>query len=164
MNYDPNAAAHIVRLNGGSLVGNTRFQKTTYFLEALDVGFGFDFDYHYYGPYCDDLKISIEDSVFLGLISSELGTTNSGNEYSRYDLIDDPITDDASDQKREIILEILRNYDSVSLEIAATADFLKNNGSEQDFWEETKKRKASKCTEFYLERAEKILEALEQIS
>ena len=32
--------ARLVHLNGGHLVGKTRLQKSTYFLEAMEAGFG----------------------------------------------------------------------------------------------------------------------------
>ena len=44
-----------------SLVGRTRFQKTAYFLEAAGVGYGFDFSYHYYGPYSEELAVAVSD-------------------------------------------------------------------------------------------------------
>ena len=50
MTQDAADVAKVIELNGGELIGRTRLQKTFYFLERLGVGFGFDFQYHHYGP------------------------------------------------------------------------------------------------------------------
>jgi hypothetical protein len=47
---DTTDVVRLVRSNGGSLVGDTRLQKSAYFLEKLGAGFGFPFSYHHYGP------------------------------------------------------------------------------------------------------------------
>jgi len=60
--------AEIVALNGGWLRGKTRLQKTAYFLEANKLGYGFDFGYHYYGPYNEDVTIAVDDAWVRDLI------------------------------------------------------------------------------------------------
>jgi len=41
---------HLIRLNGGRVIGKTRLQKTAYLLESIGRGFSLEFDYHHYGP------------------------------------------------------------------------------------------------------------------
>ena len=60
--------AEIVTLNGGCLREKTRLQKTAYFLEANNLGYGFDFGYHYYGLYSEDVTIAVDDAWVRNLI------------------------------------------------------------------------------------------------
>jgi uncharacterized protein YwgA len=59
---DVNTVRRIVKLNGGRLTGKTRLQKSAYFLESYDVGFGLEFEYHHYGPYSEELASLAEDA------------------------------------------------------------------------------------------------------
>ena len=68
----------IVRLNGGIVVGKTRLQKTAYFLKSRNVGYGFNFAYHYYGPYSEELRIAAEDAAALKMIEIETRTRQFG--------------------------------------------------------------------------------------
>jgi hypothetical protein len=63
--------AKILHLNGGELIGKTRLQKSFYFLEKIGVGFGFNFQYHHYGPYSEELTTAAQDAIALGLVKQE---------------------------------------------------------------------------------------------
>jgi hypothetical protein len=65
---DVNTVRRIVKLNGGRLTGKTRLQKSAYFLESYDVGFGLEFEYHHYGPYSEELASLAEDARDLQLM------------------------------------------------------------------------------------------------
>src|SRR5437879_1961262 len=73
--------AGLVKLNGGRLVGRTRLQKSVYLLRLCGVDLGFDFDYHYYGPYSEELASAARDAEALDLIEVEW-KTSYGNEYA----------------------------------------------------------------------------------
>src|ERR1017187_3825518 len=76
------SVVRIVRLNGGRLIGKTRLQKTTYFLEALDAGFGFEFSYHHYGPYSEELGIVADDAKASGILVIDWDRAQDGAEYA----------------------------------------------------------------------------------
>lgn len=65
--------------------------------------------------------------------------------------------------KRSRILKILDNYDSISLELAATADFLSKNGFQKDPWKETTSRKDDKATADRVSKAKLLLADLRKL-
>lgn len=154
-----NAMAKVVQLNGRRLVGKTRLQKTLYFLEELEVGFGLGFDYYHYGPYSEELSIATDDAQALSLIDIDWKVTSAGTKYAVFSSKKEQYEDEL-DSRRQKILKYLSEYDAITLEIAATADYLSKNGFPDRKWEETRRRKPEKTTE---ERAGKAEELLQQL-
>lgn len=148
------AVAGLVHLNGGKLVGKTRLQKSVYLLKLCGVDLGFDFDYHHYGPYSEDLSIASRDAEILGNLEVEW-RNSYGNEYAIFhsrtsvDLPQEPKIRDA--------LAIMGGYEATVLELAATADFLSKNGYSDDPWKETSRRKATKVTTDRVAQSKKLL-------
>jgi uncharacterized protein YwgA len=152
--------AGLVKLNGGKLVGRTRLQKSVYLLKLCGIDLGFDFDYHYYGPYSEELAVAARDAKALDLIEVEW-RNSYGNEYAIFHSKSDadfPNADIAASA-----LRVLGRYDATVLELAATADFLRKNGYSNDPWEETRRRKSSKITAHRLEQSKKLLQELEAL-
>ncbi len=116
-------AAHLIRLNGGQLIGKTRLQKSAYFLESKGGSRIFDFSYYHYGPYSEDLSDSIDDAHALRLVDLDWKNSQAGTRYaifrSQVSSADEP-----QDHQRRKILNILGQYSAVELELAATTDFL----------------------------------------
>ncbi|HEX8663208.1 MAG TPA: hypothetical protein VF744_04180 [Beijerinckiaceae bacterium] len=160
----PKAVAEITALNGGTLIGKTRLQKTAYLLESKGAGYGFDFEYHYYGPYSEDLSIAAEDGEALGLLSAKENLSAAGLPYVVYNSAAsvDPGSSNLM-ARRAAIVATLKPYDSIALELAATAEFLSKNGFSEDPWMETRRRKAGKATPEAVARAKKLLRELEAI-
>jgi len=155
--------AEVLDLNGGSLVGKTRLQKTLYFLEAANSGYGFDFQYYHYGPYSEELSVAADEAILLGSIEQKWAQSNKGHPYAVLRL--GPNYKPEEKEKSEIkaaILKLLDQYDPVSLELGATAHFLRDSGY-KDYWQETKIRKASKASPERLEKAKKLLTEFENI-
>ena len=155
-----NAVSTIVKLNGGTLIGKTRLQKTIYFLEVANLGFGMHFDYHHYGPYSEELSSAIEDEIFLGNLRSEQKKTNQGFEYTEFSVLDFENKNSDKEDKAVQILSTLKKYDSISVELAATADFLRRSNF-SEYWAETEALKPSKSTPERLSKARKLLSELE---
>jgi uncharacterized protein len=161
--------AKIIQLNGGRLVGKTRLQKTVYFLEVTRQGFGFEFSYHHYGPYSEELTEVTHDAKALGMLEIEYHISQQGPEYAVFSINKPSFKDegerddDGDDNKRREILQILGTYDPVELELAATADFLSKNGYAGDPWAETRRRKSSKVTAERMRRAQTVLASVERL-
>ncbi len=159
MEYD--TVAELVALNGGRLVGRTRLQKSVYLLQACGINLGFDFDYHHYGPYSEELASAARDAEALGMVDVEW-KNSYGNDYavfrSNVAVSDFPNFDNAAE-----VLRILSKYEATVLELAATADFLRKNGYENDPWEEVKRRKASKVTAQRLDQSRALLNELQSL-
>ncbi|ESX49464.1 hypothetical protein NLY43_26935 [Mesorhizobium sp. C416B] len=154
--------AKIVALNGGSIVGKTRLQKSAYFLEELGVGNDSIFEYYYYGPYSEEISIGTDDAKALGYLNIDWKSTKDGAKYAVF-MSDLKIEEEGADGKRKAILDTLSRYDSISIELAATADFLSKNGFENDPWRETIKRKEDKSTQERIQKAKKLLGELEKV-
>ena len=153
--------AKIVALNGGQLTGKTRLQKTAYFLEEFNLGNDADFEYYYYGPYSEEISTAADDARALGYISTEWNRTKAGTEFAIFKS-NIEIPSNKEDRRRQKILSILDRYDAVSVELAATADFLSKNGYGDDPWGETARRKEDKATQERLDKAKSLLSALNQ--
>ena len=161
---DASDVVRLVRSNGGSLIGKTRLQKSAYFLEEMESGFGFSFSYHHYGPYSDELANVIDDALALKMLAIDWDISNVGTRYAIYRDLGFSLRDEDQNDRRRKILSTLAKYSAVELELAATADFLLKNGYESDPWLETKRRKASKLTEQRVAKAKQLLQELEQFN
>jgi uncharacterized protein YwgA len=155
-----NAVKEIIENAGGRISGKTRLQKTTYFLESRGAGYGFEFDYHYYGPYSEDLTVATLDAAALALIEIVAEPATLGSSYSVF-VAREPQSDrtNATSRLREILGKLAK-YDTTSLELAATVDFLTKNGCASDPWEETRRRKPLKASEERLNSARRLLAEL----
>jgi hypothetical protein len=70
------------------------------------------------------------------------------------------VAKDSAFSKRQCFLAKLAAYDTTTLELAATADFLAKNGFKDDPWSETKRRKSIKATEERISKAKQLLAEL----
>jgi uncharacterized protein YwgA len=145
----------IISANGGRLVGRTRLQKSDYILEAAGVGYGFEFNYHYYGPYSEELAVAAADAQALGLIDVTWEVSQSGSSYAIYLAQDVP---HQMNPRRREILQVLSGYGAITLELAATAHFLAQNGYREDPWNETRRRKSVKATPDRMTNAKRLLD------
>ncbi|WP_407170101.1 hypothetical protein [Bradyrhizobium sp. ORS 111] len=159
MDYD--TVAELIALNGGKLVGRTRLQKSVYLLQACGINLGFDFDYHHYGPFSEELATAALDAEALGMVDVEW-KMSYGNEYAIFKS-NAPISDFPDFDKAGEVLKVLGKYEATVLELAATADFLRKNGYGSDAWEETRRRKASKITPQRLEQSKALLHELQAL-
>ena len=163
MTQDAADVAKVIELNGGELIGRTRLQKTFYFLERLGVGFGFDFQYHHYGPFSEDLAQAADDAIALGFVDQDRKTGTKLQPYSVFRLNSVSLLSEHNDAKRKKVLQTLLNYDAITVELAATADFLDAAGFGDRAWDETILRKSSKASPERLARAKSLLVQLHKI-
>jgi uncharacterized protein len=54
----PREVAQIISLAGGEIIGSTRLQKIGCLLDLVGAGVGFEFSYHIYGPYSEELNLA----------------------------------------------------------------------------------------------------------
>jgi uncharacterized protein YwgA len=154
------AASSIVQDAGGEIVGKTRIQKATYFLECMGLGSGFNFYYKHYGPYSDDLSRALHYARELGLTVEEDKRTAWGGVYTVFHTVDGGAPD-ANDARKEV-LSIARDANPVALELAATALFLKCEGEENP-WPEVENLKPSKANEVTINLAKELYEKFRAI-
>lgn len=154
--------AEVVRLNGGELVGRTRLQKTCYFLEALEVGFEVEFDYHNFGPFSPEVALAVDDAQALGLLTSEERSGNYHVPYTVFRATEEAIVYSSSKlvESRSTVLGALKLYSALVLELAATVHFLSENGFGDKCWEETVRRKSLKASGDRLSKSESLIGSL----
>lgn len=147
--------------NGGQIIGKTRLQKSFYFLEVFGVGLDFDFQYYHFGPFSEELAVSIDDAIALKIVDQEWISGNNGYEYARFSVKEKVESKDDAIivEERRRVLGVLSRFDAVTLELAATAHFLESAGYE-DAWGETAIRKSSKATDQRIARAKQLLAEL----
>jgi len=132
----------IVSDAGGELVGRTRLQKIGYLLTISGFDETFDFEYKHYGPFSRKLANSIDFAKFASALSEETKATAWGGTYSIFSSEGRP--DHKASAVRLRLIDIASKSESVLLELAATAAFLKAEYS--DPWKETIRRKPKKAT------------------
>jgi uncharacterized protein len=153
---DPHiAAAAIVEAAGGELVGRTRLQKIGYLLELVGLGAGFEFEYHHYGPYSEELATGIDIAAAFDKVKEDVRPATWGGAYSVFRTLGKATE---SNEARLAFVSKAKEIDSIELELAATAAFLfaeEGVGHENQLnpWAETRKRKPTKAADGRLEKA-----------
>jgi uncharacterized protein YwgA len=155
-----NIICDIINEAGGEIIGRTRLQKIFYLLEAAGEHTGFHFDYHYYGPYSEELSQSALIACELKKIDEEEHPTSWGGFYSIYRLKEQRhIT---SESPRSKLVSSASSANAVTLELAATAAFFAKKG-EKNPWEETQRRKPEKADGGRLNEAKSLYKKLHEI-
>jgi len=157
------SVAALIRLAGGEVYGKTRLQKIAYLLEAKGVGLGLDFDYHNYGPFSAELAFAADDAKSLGYIRIDTQPGDYAIPFTIFRSLEDtPQFEDSEDRgAKNKALETIMPYSSLVLELAATAIYLRENGYPEIYWDEVKKRKASKARGDLMEKAKELIEKLD---
>ena len=142
MKFEGEAVREMVALAGGQIVGKTRLQKAGYVLELSGLGYGFDFSYHNFGPYSEELAWAAREAVIDGKVV-EREDARWGGTYSIFST-DRQLPKDGTEDARSHLLAKVVKADAVVLELAATAALL-HAGGVRDWWTETAKRKPLKA-------------------
>jgi uncharacterized protein YwgA len=153
------SVAALIKLNGGEIVGKTRFQKIAYLLDAMGLGLGFSFDYHNYGPFSVELAISLDDAEALKFLETKDVPSYHEVPYTIFRSTPSaPSFDDNEEtHKRGKALEKMSGYSALILELAATAVYLERNEYSGTAWEEVKKRKPLKATDDRIAKAKALV-------
>lgn len=143
------AVANVVDYAGGKMVGRVKMQKIVFFLEAAQVGYGFDYEYRHYGPYSEQLADAAQRAQFFDLLKEKKERTQWGSEYSIYELSKSfngelPSTGEKKTEIRKKLIKMANEASSVVLELAATALFLYKEGREEP-WALTDRKKPDKA-------------------
>lgn len=155
----PIEVARIIQLAGGEIIGRTRLQKIGCLVDLVGAGSGFEFSYHIYGPYSEELSIAATDADALDMISVDERTAAWGGRYSIYQTtLEFPPTDPTIGG----LARKAAQADSVALELAVTAAFLAANGHRQA-WDEVAERKRTKATPEMMAKAKALYKEFQKI-
>jgi len=158
----------ILAVSGGNIIGRIRLQKIVYLLEQYGLGVGFDFSYHHYGPYSDEVSTEIERARFLEKSIEEklVSVSGTGGFYSVYNIVSDDdegpekVGDIDADRVKAIV-ERIKCEPSMIAELAATIHWLKKRECVGNWKAELKRRKPTKATDENIDEALKLLSDLD---
>ncbi|PWA11916.1 hypothetical protein DCC39_09015 [Pueribacillus theae] len=74
--------------NAGEVAGRKKLQKMVYIAKRLDFPFNERYDFHFYGPYSEELTLKIEELCNLGLVK-EVKEKKGGYYQYCYSLTDE---------------------------------------------------------------------------
>lgn len=159
--------ADLVNASNGIVVGKIRLQKIVYLLEQLGLESGLEFSYHHYGPYSSELS----DQTFTSTMSDDLIEETrkrkaDGVPYSVF-LVPENYKDISADvgsltfESIKKLLNIMNEYSSTELELAATAHWLYKYEEFEDWNTELKRRKGVKTEGGRTDKALKLLSDLD---
>jgi uncharacterized protein len=154
----------LVALNDGELVGKVRLQKTFYLLDACGLQSGFDYDFHFYGPFSADLARAADDAPALNRLNFEDKFGYHEVPYRVFHASHDAppperLGELSAAEIREN-LKLMARYSAAELEVAASIIFLRNNGYQDDPVAETRRRKPATATADRVARAERLIAEL----
>jgi uncharacterized protein YwgA len=139
----------------GTVIGRKRLQKTIRLLQRIDLPTDYCFQFHFYGPYSEEIQSDLELLRELGMVIEE----RQSSEASTWFVIRASDGSDASlvsQFSREI--RAMAGTDADALEVASTYDFYREMGlGHEEAVERTKEKKPSKCSSSNLDAAMKIL-------
>ena len=151
----------LVKLNDGELTGRTRLQKEAYLLDRCGAELGLAFTYHYYGPYSFELVEGWEDAHAEGRIEIEEELGRYGVPYSIFKVRESSgALEDLGSLSASSVRAQLKKMASVSdivLELAATIEYLREEGYGEATMEELRIRKPLKATEQLIKKATDLL-------
>lgn len=141
------------------LVGRTRLQKTVRLLQRRGLPTTYKFSNYFYGPYSEALQADVKLSEALGLISEESSENKEGTAYFRFHARDKAAVKEIEPFSKAI--QILSKTDPVILELAATYDAFREQGSgHKEALNQLRRKKGAKCDEGREGAALKLLESI----
>jgi len=152
-NYEWDRAANIVRDAGGKITGRTKLQKIAYLLSLAGLETTFQFTYHHYGPYSEDLSDAISAAEIFDLVTEEEKTAEWGGTYSIYRVTRKVGRNNEQSRSYKLAAAAVE-INSIELELAATAAYLHVAEKVPDPWQETARRKPEKTKNKMLEKAQ----------
>jgi uncharacterized protein len=155
--------AGIVGLNDGELVGKVRLQKTFYLLDACGLQSGFDYDFHFYGPFSVDLSRAADDATVLDRLDYEDKFGYHEVPYrvfrASHAISPDRLGELSAAQVRDK-LKLMARYSAAELEVAASIVFLRDKGYPDDPVAETRRRKPATATADRIGKAKRLIAEL----
>lgn len=115
--------------NAGEVIGRKKLQKILYILKKLDYPFQEKFQFHFYGPYSEELSLRIEELCNLNLMS-EVKEEKGGYHQYRYTLTKEGEQFlshyDIDMPKVESFIDTLNEQNSRYLELVSTLLYFDN--------------------------------------
>ena len=150
----------------GKLTSRVRLQKIVYLLDRLDLGSGFTFDYHHFGPYSRELDNATAEAKAFRLIKENIAhRLSDGASYSVFEVTPgaepkNGIYGKLGEKSARELVDRFAKTNVTVLELAATVDWLWRFEKVTDWRLEVAKRKSGKLGGRKLDKAIELLESL----
>ncbi len=150
----------------GEIVGRIRMQKIVYLLEQCGMEAGFDYSYYHYGPYSENLSITLERAQYLDKTIVEEQNRSDTGFYSIFRLQNENKETPSAigklgyERAKDIITKIKNEASSIA-ELAATIHWLVNEEKITDWKTELKRRKPAKATGGAIAQAKALLNEID---
>ena len=162
-----NLLIELLSLTEGELVGRVRLQKVFYLLDQLGLNSGFEYEYHHYGPYSDELSGELITAILTNEIQETVRYRQSdGARYSTFkvmrkaDLQQTKLLGHLKIDRVKQLVARFKDENATVLELAATIHWLKKAEKIVDWKTEIKARKGVKAEGQRLAKAENLLKEI----
>ena len=137
-------AASIAAHPDRKIVGRTRLQKEIRLLQRLKFPTEYSYTLHFYGPYSEGLHADIALLENLGLIEEEGQVSREGTPYYILRAKAEAALPEIEDFQK--FIDLMDAAELVVLELAATYDMFRTQGSDhKEASERLRRKKGSKC-------------------
>jgi hypothetical protein len=149
--------------SSGEITGRKKLQKMIYIAKKIDFPFYEKYDFHFFGPYSEELTIRIEELCNLGFLNEmhekkggyfqyRYSLTEAGDEFlSHYDLDMPPL---------KACMEDLNSQSARFLELVSTVFFFDTLEKEEVKEKVYKLKSKQKYTDEEIEQAYHYIEAI----
>lgn len=138
----------IISAADGEMTGKVRLQKVAYVLDLAGLTEPLAHRYYHFGPYSDIVTNQATEALSCGLLTVNEVQTEWGGAYTAFKAHEVAPVDDMV----SAIVKKSCSVESVVLELAATAAYLKQEFGDAA-WDETARRKPLKATSERLAKA-----------
>jgi hypothetical protein len=153
----------VIALNGGQVVGKTRLQKMFYLLDASGLESGFDYEYHYFGPFSAELAQWSDFAIVSGRILYDEKPGYHEVPYGVFTTTEPKLARVGAMSAAEVECQLhtMAEFSALELEVGATLVFLRRSGLPGDQAEkELVARKPTKATAIRIKRAHELINRL----
>lgn len=154
----------LIAAAGGELTGRVRLQKSVYLLKRLGLEVPFEFEYYHYGPYSKDVDAALlaaksnhrleEKQKARALDGAPFSVFSLNGDFKKLEF------PGISLDEAEKLIKLFAVTNATILELAATADWLRDVEHVADWRSELKRRKGAKTENGRLERAAEFLDSI----
>lgn len=149
----------------GEIIGRKKFQKMIYIAKKMNFPFQEKFQFHFYGPYSEELTLQLEELVNMGFIE-EVKEKKGGYFQYRYSLTTNGeefismFEKDLHDHKLTDCIKALNEESARFLELVSTVLYFDNLEKEQVYEKIAQVKSKQKYTKEEIDHAFQYIEEL----
>ncbi|WAA09628.1 YwgA family protein [Fervidibacillus albus] len=148
----------------GEVVGRKKLQKMIYIAKKLSFPFQEKFEFHFFGPYSEELTLQIEELINMGFLTEEKEKKGGYIQY-RYELTEsgEEFLDTIqlqNDPKLKVVLLQMNEQSARFLELVSTVLYFDSLRKEEIFEKIAQVKRKQNYTEEEIEEAFRYIQRL----